>query len=200
MDFKDLMDFSGGKIYFIFGLSRVKNNRDITKAQRVFLRYPVRSMESYEFALENLKTLCERTGLKMYLYVSVNARNTAKANEEFDILKAKYAAEALNGKPENLHKLYPRQDKVWYSVCMKPICRGTKYFLLDIDTKDYDTRLQICKIIYPVSEILADAETHNGYHWVVKPFDIRLIENIENVTVKKDGLLYLGCTGFTEEM
>lgn len=200
MGFRKLMDFSNEKIYFVFGFARPKNNRDITKAQRVFFRYPVRSIESYEFALEKLKADCERTGLNMYLYVSINARDTAKADEEFNTLKAKYAAEALKGKPENLHKLYPRQDKVWYSVCMKPICRGTKYFLLDIDTKDYYTRLQLSKILYPVSELLLDVETRNGYHWVVKPFDVRLVENIENVSIKKDGLLYLGCTGFEGEM
>lgn len=195
MQFEELMDFDRNQIYFIMGLARPKNNKGITKSQRVFFRIPVRSPESYKFGLEKLKADCERTGLKMYMYVSVNARNTLNAYENFKRKQAEYEIQAIHGKKEYLQML-PIMDKLWYSCCMQPNARGTKYFLLDIDTKDPYVILHLRDTVKKTTDILLETETRNGFHWIVRPFDVRIIDPFINVTVQKDGLLYLGCTGF----
>jgi hypothetical protein len=198
MYFEDLMDFSNERIYFLMGLARPKNNRDITKAQRVFFRIPVRSMDSYHYNLRKLEADCERTGLNMYMYVSVNARDTVKSYENFKKKLVEYENQAMHGK-EDFRKPLMNLDKTWYSACMKQNARGTKYYLLDIDTKDPATRLKIANAILPlVKTVLIEKETRNGYHWIVKPFDVRVIKDIPNVSIQTDGLLYLGCTGFKE--
>jgi len=199
MYFEDIMDFSKHNIYFIMGLSRPKNNREVSKEDRVFFRYPVRSADSYSNTMRKMEADCERTGLKMYIYVSVNARDTSKAYEEFNILKAKHEAEARRGNPKALNNMYRKLDKVWYGVCMKPNARGTKYFLLDIDNKTPELRLKLANILIANKiDVLVERETRNGYHWIVKPFDVRLVSGIEDVGVQKDGLLYVGCTGFED--
>lgn len=199
MQFEELMDFKEFNNYFVMGLSRPKNNKSVGKKDRVFYRYPVNSADSYRETLERMEADCVRTGLKMYVYVSVNSRDTTKAFEHFNILKAKYEAEARRGKPANLNKLYTKMDKVWYGVCMKPHARGSKYFLVDIDNKTPELREKIAKILSTNGyEVLVEKETRNGFHWITKPFDVRLLSGIPDVGVQKDGLLYITCTGFED--
>ena len=42
-------------------------------------------------------------------------------------------------------------------------------------------------------------KTPNGYHGIVEPFDPRLVENIENVEVKKDAFLFRDIFEIKEE-
>ncbi|MDD2299482.1 MAG: hypothetical protein PHN69_04500 [Candidatus Pacebacteria bacterium] len=199
MEFKELMQFNEDSIYFIFGLARPKNNIGLDKDQRVFIRVPVREEKDLDRKIAEMFETCERIGLNMYVYISVNSRNTLNA---LDIMSDKlnaYNKEARRGK-KTFKKTAKALDQVWYSCCMKPEARGTKYFLLDIDTKDPATREVLLERIFPYTgPILVEQETHNGYHWIVRPFDVRVIKNIKNVGIQKDGLLYLGCTGFAEE-
>ncbi len=201
MIFEDLMDFSNHNIYFLFGLARVKNNKDISKHSREFFREPIRSMESYKIKLDEMKVKCELTGHKMYMYVSVNARDTVKGYVNFKNTITEYESQALFGKDDFRDPLM-RIDKLWYSCMMKPNARATKYFLLDVDTKDIDI---IDDAIATVSdytikgvgtEIKLVQETRNGYHVITTPFDVRILERFEDISIKKDGLLYIGCTGF----
>jgi hypothetical protein len=196
--FEDLMDFSRNRIYFIYGFSRPKNNKEVIKNERAFFRVPVRSAEAYEQAVEKLTDDCLRTGLKMYMYVSVNARDTIKA---FDLFKRKlveYETQALYG-IEDFKRPLMEIDELWYSACAKPGARGTKYFLLDIDSKDIKMMQELWLELCDHCNFMFDVETKNGFHWVVTPFDVKLIEKFPDVSVQKDGLLYLGCTGFDGE-
>jgi hypothetical protein len=201
MEFEDLMDFSNHNIYFLMVLARPKNNPTVTKAARVFIREPVRSIESYQDKLDKCRTEAKRIGLKMYIYVSVNARNTVNGYENFKKVITEYECQALHGK-EDFKDPLTRIDKLWYSSLMKPNARATKYFLVDIDTKDASTLQAVRDVINGwevkgnTAQILIEKETRNGYHFVTSPFDVRIIKDIENVEVKTDGLLYLDCIGF----
>ncbi len=199
LEFRELMRFDEDSIYFVFGLARPKNNPNMDKDQRIFLRKPVKEEKDFDRKVSEMFETCERTGLNMYVYVSVNSRNTLNA---LDIMSDKlnaYNKEARRGK-KTFKKTAKALDQVWYSCCMKQEARGTKYFLLDIDTKNPETRKTLAEIVLPHSgPILVEQETRNGYHWIVKPFDVRLIKGVPNVGIQKDGLLYLGCTGFKED-
>jgi hypothetical protein len=201
LSFEDLMDFSNHNIYFLFGLARVKNNNDITKHSREFFREPIRSLESYKIKLDEMKVKCELTKHKMYMYVSVNARSTVKGYVNFKNTITEYESQALFGK-EDFKDPLTRIDKLWYSCMMKPNARATKYFLLDIDTKDRDIIEDAIATVsdYTIKDVGTELklvqETRNGYHVITTPFDVRILEGFEEIEVKKDGLLYLGCTGF----
>lgn len=202
--FKELMDFSNNNIYFMMLLARPKNNREITKASRIFIREPIRKLEDYEFKLEKLRHEAERLGYRFYIYVSVNARSVINGYENFKKITTEYECEALHGK-DDFHEPLMRLDKLWYSCMMKPNARATKYFLIDIDTKD-DNVLQTVRDIINnwnmkgnISEILFEQETRNGWHYVCRPFDVRILKSIKDVEVKTDGLLFLESIGFGEE-
>jgi len=201
MKFEELMDFSNNNMYFLIVLARPKNNKEITKASRVFIREPVRSLESFPDKLDKCRTEAKRIGLKMYIYVSVNARNTVNGYENFKKVITEYECQALHGK-EDFKDPLTRIDKMWYSSLMKPNARATKYFLIDIDTKDENILQEVRNIVHGwkvkehTAKILIEQETRNGYHFVCTPFDVRILKDVENVEVKTDGLLYLECTGF----
>lgn len=203
-NFKEIMDFSNHNIYFMMVLARPKNNHEVTKAHRIFIREPVRKIEDYEYKLEKCRAEAKRIGLKMYIYVSVNARSVVNGYENFKKTTTEYECEALHGKKDFKEPLM-RLDKLWYSCMMKPNARATKYFLIDIDTKD-ESILQLVRdtingweMKCNRSEILLEQETRNGFHYITTPFDVRIIEPIENVEVKTDGLLFLEAIGFEEE-
>jgi len=197
----DLMDFSNNNIYFLMVLTRPKNNPGVTKASRVFIREPVRSLESYPDKLEKCRAEAKRIGFKMYIYVSVNARNTINGYENFKKTITEYECQALHGK-EDFKDPLKRIDKLWYSSMMQPNARATKYFIVDIDTKDNSVLQNVRNIINNwnvkehTSQILLEKETRNGYHFVTTPFDVRILSAVNNVEVKTDGLLFLEAIGF----
>ena len=198
LEFKDLMRFDEDNIYFIFGLARPKNNPGMNKDQRIFIREPIKELKDYDRKVREMFDLCGDKELKMYIYVSVNSRNTLNALDIMSDKLAAYNKEARRGK-KTFKEAARSLDQVWYSCCMNPKARGTKYFMLDIDTKDPEIRAILAKTVLPYSgPVLIEQETRNGYHWVVRPFDVRIIKDIPNVGIQKDGLLYLGCTGFEE--
>lgn len=196
MNFNDLLDFSENRIYFVMGLSRPKNNPGIPKDERDFFRQPIRSRKEYEKKIEQMFAICEHSEQKMYVYVTVNSRNTLNAADIFFEKEHTLNKQARRGNKDFL-KTISMLDEEWYSACMKPESRGTKFYLLDIDDKTEETREKIGEILFPyIGNYYVEKETKNGYHWIVKPFDVKLLEGIENVGIETDGLLYLGCTGF----
>lgn len=196
--FEDLLNFSDENIYYVFGLCRPKNNPDVPKEDRDFFRMPIKSRRDYEKKVGQMFALCRNSDQKMYVYVSVNARNVLNAADIFFDKEARLNALARRGDTTHIGILRDL-DEEWHSACMKQESRGTKYYLLDIDDKTEETREKLGELLFPyIGNYLIEQETRNGYHWIVKPFDVRLLltSDIDNVGIETDGLLYLGCTGF----
>ena len=203
-DFTELMDFSNNNVYMLFAIARSKSNDGVTAKQQVVIRELVRSVESFPHKLAKIKNAAELRNLKFYIYISANARDTKKSYANFKHKLSEYELQAMFGQTDYAYQL-SRLHKVWYSALMQPNARATKYFLVDIDTKAPSTlqtvrnRVNNWNMKGNTSEILLEQETRNGYHFIIRRMDVRVLQNIENVEVKTDGLLFLDSIGFDEE-
>jgi len=201
LGFERLMDFSNNNIYMLFAIARSKANDGITAKQQVVIREPVRSIESFPHKLEKIKSAAKLRDFKFYIYISVNARDTKKAYVNFKKKLSEYELQAMFGKDEYKYQL-SRLHKVWYSTLMQPSARATKYFVVDVDTKNHDVLDKVIDAIETfeckgyTANVYHVKETRNGYHVVTSGFDKRILFGIPDVSVHSDALLYLDCIGF----
>lgn len=203
MNFEELMDFSDNNVYMLFAIARSKNNDGLTAKQQVVIREIVRSLESLPHKLEKIKSAARLSNLNFYIYISVNARSVIKGYVNFKNKLTEYESHALFGKDDYKYQ-FSRLHKVWYSALMQPNSRATKYFLIDVDTKEMSVVAEVtAKIEKFTSKGYAGEVKHvrpsrNGFHLVTNTFDPRILEGIQDVSIQKDGLLYLDCIGFEE--
>lgn len=193
MEIEEFMDFTGGRIYFLEAMARTKNNENITKSNRVYMRTPIRSLEEYHSELAKMRQACSLSGLKIYIYLTVNSRDPTKAYKVFKEKLLEYEFQAMN--QENSYKTrLSFIDEVWYKACLQTESRGSKFFLIDVDTKSDEAKRKLVGRLPVVIKVWR--ETVNGYHCVAPPFDVRLVEGIEDVSVQKDGRLFVEAIGF----
>lgn len=189
----DFLDFSPTHVFLLEALARTKNNEELTKKDREYDRVVIHDEQEFRKELAKMRYACHEAGLKFYIYVTMNPRNTKKSYAELKRKLASYDEMAMNGDESYIPRI-ARIDEVWYKACLQKECRDAKYFLLDIDTKDVDTRIKLREIVEPVLEV----ETRNGYHWVIEKIDTRLIADIPDVGVQRDGRLFVEAIGFEE--
>lgn len=189
----DFLDFSPTHVFLLEALARTKNNEEITKKDREYDRVVIHDEQEFRKELAKMRYACQQAGLKFYIYVTMNPRNTKKSYAELKRKLASYDEMAMNGDESYIPRI-ARIDEVWYKACLQKESRDAKYFLLDIDTKDVDTRVKLREVVEPVLEI----ETRNGFHWVVEKIDTRLVADIPDVGVQRDGRLFVEAIGFEE--
>jgi hypothetical protein len=114
------------------------------------------------------------------IYRSVNSRDVKKAELELVKTLIDRMALPLSTSPLPLISL-------WKTILMQPHNKAEKKFLIDIDSEDALTPV----LSNPVIEIERQVRTPNGYHLVCKPFDVRILEGIQNASIQKDGLLFI---------
>lgn len=199
---EDLFDFQLNRVYMVFAIARSKNNAGLTAKHQIVFREPVNSLEKFRKAVDRLRAITQiDPENRYYIYVSVNSRNTVKGYALLKKLMADYDSSAMFGKTDHLPKL-DRIHKEWYSALMKPSSKGSRYFLVDIDTEDPATLDTVRQIVNSFAykdykaEVLLEQKTRNGWHFVCTPFNTKLLVGISNVDVKDDGLLYLECVNF----
>lgn len=82
-------------------------------------------------------------------------------------------------------------ESLWKDILMQPRNKAERLFLLDVDTKD-DNILERLNNYLLVSDLFFEARpTPNGMHYVTEPFNPVVLEEFEDVSLKKDGLLYV---------
>lgn len=189
--------------YVLFAVARRKNNEFLTNSQEVVLRQIVKQSSDIEKKWKKLVEEAkdyEYNGIKLnfYYYVSANARDAHKAWFVFQTKMNNYVEQlhTSNDKPSILKQL-KRVDKHYLTCLMKPVCKNSKRFLLDVDTKDEEQLAVISKTLWENNITLLTAnETKNGHHLLVRPFDRRIFKDIKDVEVKPDGLMFID---YTEE-
>jgi len=113
------------------------------------------------------------------IYRSVNKRDLTVGAVELQVLLARGEIDVR------------RVDSEWKSLLMRPVCKATNLWLIDIDTKDES-------ILHDVISYISDqgyeyTETPNGHHIVCKRFDNRelLKKYADIIEFKTDALLYI---------
>jgi hypothetical protein len=204
--FMELMDFSNGQVYMVSAVARTKYAQ-LAKKDRMLYREVVHSLEELPNALNNMAVLSMSRNLKIYIYISANARSTIKAYKDFNMRFANYSCQAMFG-DEGYKRPITRLDKEWYSALMQPECKATDYFVVDIDTHDAATlklvRERINDYHVPIrgkvyqAEILLEQPTRNGCHFLTTGFDPSILVGISDVGVQKDTMLFLKAIGFED--
>jgi hypothetical protein len=163
------------RLHILMGCRRPKDNPGM---QNLTYRQIIRD---YDTDLKILKTkIGDQPGI-WRIYHTVNARDVKKA--------LKLLQHKLIDEPEIIDY---RIDSAWKKALLKPTCKAEKNFLIDIDTKDKKTEVEV------VNAILRDGktprlrvETPNGIHLVYEKFDTRLIEGIKDVEFKRDAYYFV---------
>lgn len=117
------------------------------------------------------------------LYTCVNSRDLDKAISMFKHKQIDISDDKMK------LKFYSKINSSFCSCLMKPENRYEKRFLLDYDSKNLG---ELCKfLVNNRIDTYFYYETVNGFHYVVKPFNVLLANECENLTVVKDGLILL---------
>lgn len=135
-------------------------------------------IEDMEVDLDRLKLRCKAEGGIWRIHQTVNSRSIQKATK---ILQHKMIDD-----PSITNRLV----SIWKTCLLQSEAKADKYFLLDVDSElAYKKTKEI--VINTGDYMLWENKTPNGHHIITKPFDTRLISTIEDVSVHKDGYVFL---------
>jgi len=178
----EFADFTDG--YRVIQLILRKSDGGGTNNDKVRKYISTNPQEFYENILKCLKyDFCSEK--KFRIYSTVNVRNVDKAIREFKTLQ-------LNADYDPNHirnDFYNDTRNRWISALMKPSCKATSFFLIDVDhdsPSEAGEKLQALGIathkVY---------RTKNGWHFITDPFDPSLMAGLKDTGVQKDSLLLL---------
>jgi len=165
--------------HLLIAVRRNKENKDIHGG--LCFRVIDKGQESKDILLARIKYYPGT----WRIYRTVNARNTK--------LALKYLMKRLIDEPE---KFMGRVDSLWKTSLLQRECRAEKNILIDLDTKDDNVQAEISKIILDcggADNFIVCKNTPNGYHFVCKSVDSRLLEKYEKdvVSIHRDGYVFI---------
>jgi len=180
-------DFTSG-IRMLLLLQRTKDGGNANdEEKRVFDSYITFSTEEFKSKLKNLLILKHFQKVPTRIYVSANPRNLKKVIKyiELALVEAHYADDVCAKSVRTKLIRNPRH------FLMQQANKDSSLFLLDLDDEDDKDIMGIAlqRIAELDIEEVMRYRTKNGWHIVVKPFNLELWQSVGEV--KKDPLLLL---------
>jgi len=185
---KPLLNFSEkGDFYMLYVFKRKKDQpieeRDNHQSVRTIKTYCIDSVEHLEKRYDEIIQLCEMFKARAYIHVQKqNHRDVS-----LDMLSL--LAERIKNGVQNQKGLF---DSV-----VGQIKTQEKRWIVDIDTKDFDTLFEVSKfliVLQPVGDkVEAVIPTKNGVHLITRKFDVRKFqEKFPEIDIQKKNptLLY----------
>ena len=158
-------------------LLAIRRKKDNPELKEVVFRQIIRDLD---VDLEILKTRIHGNSGFWRIYHTVNARLHRPA--------MKLLMKRLIDFPEDSYRI----DTLFKTFLLKPECKATRHFLIDIDTKDSIIFNQVNTILESNDvKIFNYAQTPNGFHIVTDKFDTRLLSGFEDVSFQRDGYFLL---------
>lgn len=166
------------KVEFVdlfLAFARPKDGEPTRKCIRTIIR-------DYDLDLAILEAKLRLMGGVWRIHKTVNSRDVEKARKNL------------------LHKLIEEPefascvDSVWRTALLQPNCIwGTKKFMLDIDTENQEELNFIDNAILIKSNgvILEKVKTPKGWHYITNAFDTRAVIRYKNVTLLRDGYVFV---------
>lgn len=184
--FDDFKDFTDG-VRVLLLLQRTKDGGANDEEKRAFETYTTYSPEEFKEKLFNLLLIKSTIKDNVRIYLSANPRNIKKVIRytEQQLLDAHYSSEEMQ------NSVYKKLLKKPRHFLMQQSCKDGSLFLIDVDDLDgKDTSdIAIKKIAELGIEEVKRYRTKNGWHFVVKPFNLALWDC--HGEVKKDPLILL---------
>jgi hypothetical protein len=185
---KPLLNFSEkGDFYMLYVFNRKKDQpieeRDNHQSVRTIKTYCIDSIEHLEKRYDEIIQLCEMFKARAYIHIQKqNHRDVS-----LDMLSL--LAERIKNGVQNQKGLF---DSV-----VGQIKTQEKRWIVDIDTKDFDTLFEVSKfliVLQPVGDkVEAVIPTKNGVHLITRKFDVRgFQEKFPEIDIQKKNptLLY----------
>jgi hypothetical protein len=185
---KTLLNFSEkGDFYMLYVFKRKKDQpieeRDNHQSVRTIKTYCIDSVEHLEKRYDEIIQLCEMFKARAYIHVQKqNHRDVS-----LDML-ALLAERIKNG---------VQNQKGLFDSVVGQIKTQEKRWIVDIDTKDFDTLFEVSKfliVLQPVGDkVEAVIPTKNGVHLITRKFDVRgFQEKFPEIDIQKKNptLLY----------
>lgn len=185
---KPLLNFSEkGDFYMLYVFKRKKDQpieeRDNHQSVRTIKTYCIDSIEHLEKRYDEIIQLCEMFKARAYIHIQKqNHRDVS-----LDMLSL--LAERIKNGVQNQKGLF---DSV-----VGQIKTQEKRWIVDIDTKDFDTLFEVSKfliVLQPVGDkVEAVIPTKNGVHLITRKFDVRgFQEKFPEIDIQKKNptLLY----------
>ena len=187
----DFCDFKMGNMYILLAIARRKNNPMLKKD--IIIKEKVNNRENLIKKYHKLKTIARSELYEYNIYITINARDYYKAWFALQNRINNYIKDSIysDENKEQMLKSLGSINNVWFSELMKPHSRATRYFIIDIDTKDMDVLTKILKDMRNLKVFIHYTPTTHGYHVITKPFDFTKFNFGEKVELKKDGLMFI---------
>jgi len=148
---RGLMTFDEEHFYWCQVIKRRKENPGQHKNSVVVREYYFGSSENYDSKADEIRDLCLK--LNARAYVNINRRNWEDCALTALEAQAKYIR---NGD-------YKASRNAFSKACGKR--RSEKRWIIDVDDRNQE--------VEPPTDVIAKVLTPNGYHLIVKPFDLR---------------------------
>jgi len=183
------------EVLVFIAIARKKYNPKLKSEQVVFRE--IATPNNYQQKFNKLKTLIHNypsnANPEDYaLYLSFNPRSVIKAlyllEKQMSLWKFSMF---MSGKLSDYLRHLKKLDREFISCLQKPESRSRRwFFLIDIDdpSKLSAVQDQINNLGIKIEE---KVKTKNGFHILVKPFNIQLWQPIENVEIIKDGVFHI---------
>jgi hypothetical protein len=140
-----------------------EGERDNHQSVRTIKTYCVDSLEYLDKRYDEIKQLCEMFKARAYIHVQKqNHRDVSLEMLSTLAQRIKNGAQVQKGLFDSVVGQIKTQEKRW---------------IVDIDTKDFDTLFEVSKfliVLQPVGDkVEAVIPTKNGVHLITKKFDVR---------------------------
>lgn len=194
------------EVYVLLAVSRKKDTPWITNSQEIVFREVIKNPEDIARKLNRIKLMCENYKDKegrsypFYIYITNNSRCSMKAARAISWLITDCLYD--EAKSVDMSSTLKKIDYKFISCLMKKHSKGsTRYFMIDVDTKDKDFNI---RVMAKVSELTREGVyvkvigTRNGFHYRTSPFNIQEFnknfspeERKTLVGVHPDGMLFV---------
>jgi len=189
-----MLTFDNDELYIMMLIVRGKDNSGC-KSEDIIIRRVVKNKYQCDSYLNELKAIGDSlVGLKYNIYITYNPRCMFKAYQYLKKVFANIDFYSLKGDEGHLKKL-KKLDMEWVSSLQREgSCLRRNYYLIDLD--DTNKLKEVRDFIFDkIGEELV-IPTRNGWHFLVKPFDVRVFydwkrETDINVELKQDAMLQI---------
>lgn len=162
---KLLLSFTNDdEFYFLQILKRNKENPGLGRNSKVIKSYYINSMDHFCNKTEEIKLLCELHNARCYINL------TKRSYEKIAFHNLKKVTDCL------MNKDFKSIKTAYDSVCGM-YSTGEKYWLVDVDTHDFNIVLNLAQIIKRTESqydpnVVAFIPTINGWHIITHPFQL----------------------------
>lgn len=178
---------SDEELYLLIAMARRKHNPQMLRYKdQIVLRKIVHSPDEWETKMEHLLAEAHCHPYLFQIYVRFNPASSRKA---YKLLKESFADWDFRNDVAKIKRI----DSQWISLLQRPEATARRqYYLIDVDDLGVLDRVQG---VLSALDVRAESPTPSGKHYLVTPFNVTLLSQIEGVEVKKDALFAIGYTG-----